>query len=375
MIRGFLHLIAVVIIALSAVGCRQGDRLGDAEAPNEMRHSSLLSMYKSEGCTRVDIKNPWDSTSLLASYILVVDGAEAPQHEVEVQEIRVPVKSLVVYTSVHAGALKELGKIGVVTGVADAQFYKIPEIVEGLKSSVVVDVGKIDAPVAERIIDLNPDAIMLSLYQGMNLNSVKNLNIPLLQMVDNMETTPLGRAEWIKFLGELTGKRAEADSVFEAVEKEYTTIKEKAQASRSKNPKVLVENMYQGVWYVSGGASYQATMIQDAGGDYAWADDKSTGSLFLSFEQVFDKAHDADVWLLKVFGQELSKDALQAMDSRNMLFGAVINGGVYFSNTAESNLFEEFPFHPELMLKDYIEIFHPEVYDDFTPRYFKQMTK
>ena len=312
---------------------------------------------------------------MLASYILVADGAEAPEHDADVQTIRVPVKSLVVYTSVHAGALKELGKIGVVTGVADAQFYKIPEILDGLKSSKIVDVGKIDAPVAERIIDLNPDAIMLSLYQGMNLNSVKNLNIPLLQMVDNMETTPLGRAEWIKFLGELTGNRAKADSIFEAVENEYTIIKEKAQAAQSRNPKVLVENMYQGVWYVSGGASYQATMIKDAGGDYAWADDKSTGSLFLSFEQVFDKAHDADVWLLKVFGQELSKEAMQAMDSRNMLFDAVNNAGVYYSNTAESDLFEEFPFHPELMLKDYIEIFHPEVFDDFTPRYFKQMTQ
>ena len=375
MIRTLSNLIAVIIIALSVVGCRQGDKVDDAEVSNEMRHSSLLSMYKSNGCTRVDIKNPWDSTSLLASYILVADGAEAPELDADVQAIRVPVKSLVVYTSVHAGALKELGKIDAVTGVADAQFYKIPEIVEGLKSSAIVDVGKIDAPVAERIIDLNPDAIMLSLYQGMNLNSVKNLNIPLLQMVDNMETTPLGRAEWIKFLGELTGNRAQADSIFESVENEYMTIKAKAQAAQSRNPKVLVENMYQGVWYVSGGASYQATMIKDAGGDYAWADDKSTGSLFLSFEQVFDKAHDADVWLLKVYDQELSKDAMQAMDSRNMLFDAVNNAGVYYSNTAESNLFEEFPFHPELMLKDYIEIFHPEVFEDFTPRYFKQMTK
>ncbi len=375
MIRTLSNLIVVIFVALTVIGCRQGDKVSKADGSNEMVHSSLLSMYKSQGSTRVDIKNPWDSTSLLASYILVEDGAETPDHDAEVQVIKVPVKSLVVYTSVHAGAFKELGKIGVVTGVADAQFYKIPEIVEGLKSSAIVDVGKTDAPVAERIIDLNPDAIMLSLYQGMNLNAVKNLNIPLLQMVDNMETTPLGRAEWIKFLGELTGNRAKADSIFESVEKEYLTIKEKAQSAQSKNPKVLVENMYQGEWYVSGGSSYQATMIKDAGGDYAWADDKSSGSLFLSFEQVFDKAHDADVWLLKVYNQELSRDAMQAMDSRNMLFDAVNNGGVFYSNTAESALFEEFPFHPELMLKDYIEIFHPEVFDDFTPRYFKQMTK
>lgn len=375
MIRTLSNLIVVIFVALTVIGCRQGDKVSKADGSNEMVHSSLLTMYKSQGNTRVDIKNPWDSTSLLASYILVGDGAETPDHDAEVQVIKVPVKSLVVYTSVHAGALKELGKIGVVTGVADAQFYKIPEIVEGLKSSAIVDVGKTDAPVAERIIDLNPDAIMLSLYQGMNLNAVKNLNIPLLQMVDNMETTPLGRAEWIKFLGELTGNRAKADSIFESVEKEYLTIKEKAQSAQSKNPKVLVENMYQGVWYVSGGSSYQATMIKDAGGDYAWVDDKSSGSLFLSFEQVFDKAHDADVWLLKVYNQELSRDAMQAMDSRNMLFDAVNNGGVFYSNTAESALFEEFPFHPELMLKDYIEIFHPEVFDDFTPRYFKQMTK
>lgn len=373
--KNFLRLTLVVIAAMIVGACNQGDKHKAVDAKNEMRHSSLLSMYSCGRHTRVDIKNPWDSTTLLASYILLPDSEDEPQHCEEVQVIRVPVKSLVVYTSVHAGALKELGSIDVVKGVADAQFYKIAEVIEGLKSSRVVDVGKIDAPVAERIIDLNPDAIMLSLYQGMNLNSVKNLNIPLLQMVDNMETTPLGRAEWIKFLGELVGCRQSADSIFNSVEKEYMTIKAKAQSAQSKNPKVLVENMYQGVWYVSGGASYQATIIKDAGGDYAWADDNSSGSLFLSFEQVFDKAHDADVWLLKVFGQELTKDVIKDMDSRNMLFDAVSNGGVYYSNTAESNLFEEFPFHPELMLKDYIEIFHPEVFDNFTPRYFKQMTQ
>lgn len=362
---------AIVFMTMAACNYKGNEIVNDYN--NELNHSSLLSMYKVDGYTKVDIKNPWDTCNKLASYLLVPTDSGLPDCDEDTEIIRTPVKSLLVYTSVYAGAIKELGKIDVVTGVTDAQFYKIPEVIEGLKNQKIIDAGKADSPITERIIELSPDAILLSIYQGIDINAVEHLHIPILKFVDNMETTPLGRAEWIKLLGELTGRREQADSIFNHVENEYLSLKAITEHLKSNRPKILVENMYQGVWYVSGGKSYQATMIKDAGGDYVWSDDNSTGSLFLSFEQVLDKADDADIWLLKVFGKELTKEELIKMDSRNSLFAPFNNGGVYYSNTAESNLFEEFPFHPELMLKDYINIFHPEILENYTPKYFKKM--
>lgn len=366
-------ILSIVCIILFTARCTSKDTTCVKVGDNTLKYASFLKMWEHEGCFYANIVNPWDTTKLLASYIL------AP-HDIDINDvnenqivIRTPVESLLVYTSVHAGVIKELGRIDVVRGVTDAMFYKIPEITQGLKSGKIIDAGKADAPITERIIELSPDAIILCIYQGMDSKTIDNLGIPILRCVDNMETTPLGRAEWIKFLGALTGKYAEADSIFSNVEQKYNSLSALTKSTNKPNPKVMVENMYQGVWYVSGGDSYQAKMIKDAGGDYVWKDDNSNGSLFLSFEQVYDKAHDADIWLLKVFGYELTKSKLEEMDKRNLKFRPVDLNGVFYANTAEVNLFEEFPFHPELMLSDYIHIFHPELIPNYTPRYFKQM--
>ena len=373
--KRLIHLWVVATFAslLMLVSCQPNSKEAAVSGQNELTHSQLLSMRKHGNGTMVEIANPWDSTKLRASYLLVPTDETIPQDiDSEVTIIRTPVTSLVAYTSVYAGAIKELGSIDVVTGVTDAQFYKIPEIVDGLKSGKIIDAGKSDSPIAERIIELSPDAILLTIYQGMEMNTVQRLGIPILKFVDNMENTPLGRAEWIKLMGELTGTRQTADSIFNQVKASYQSLRDSA-LSVSKRPKVMVENMYQGVWYVSGGNSYQARMIADAGGDYAWKDDTSTGSLFLSFEQVLDKAEGSDIWLLKVFGTDLTAKSLTDMDSRTRLFKPFSTGGVYYSNTAVSNLFEEFPFHPELMLRDYICIFHPTLLSDNNLRYFNQM--
>lgn len=339
---------------------------------NIMKHASQLIMNENDGFTVVKIKNPSDSSEILAKYILVSKSQPIPENLPEGVVIRTPISSALVYTSVHAGVLKELGEIDIVKAVVDAMFYKIPEIKDGLSTGNIADVGNSASPVIEKIIELSPEVIMLSVYDGMNSATVENLGIPILRFTDNFEKTPLGRAEWIKFFGALTEKKSPADSIFNEVKNRYESLAKLADKTVNR-PKVLVENMYQGIWYVSGGDSYQAKMIKDAGGNYAWADDKSTGSLNLSFEQVYDCAADADIWLLKVFGKDLTKAELKAMDERNLLFKAVDNGGVYYANTSEVNLFEEFPFHPELQLADYIKIFHPELLSDHKMRYFKNM--
>lgn len=372
----FRYISAIFAFLILVSSCNSTERNRPTQintSENRMKYASQIGIWDYDRYSIAEIRNPWDSTKLLARYILVPQNAGIPT-DVDKNDIviRTPLSSALVYTSVHAGAIKELGEVDIVTGVVDADFYKIPEIIEGLKQNKVVNAGSSSTPVAEKIIELSPDAILLSIYQGMDTKIIDKLGVPQIKFTDNMEQTPLGRAEWIKFIGALTATEAKADSIFSEVERNYLELCNLTRGI-AKRPKVLVENMYQGVWYVSGGGSYQASMIKDAGGDYAWADDNSTGSLNLSFEQVFDKAYDADIWLLKVFGYDLTYDRLKETDVRNIQFKAANSGGVYYANTAEVNLFEEFPFHPDMMLKDYIKIFHPQTLPDYTPRYFKQM--
>ena len=130
-----LWIVATFASLLMLVSCQPNSKEAAVSGQNELTHSQLLSMRKYGNGTMVEIANPWDSTKLMASYLLVPTDETIPQDiDPEVTVIRTPVTSLVAYTSVYAGAIKELGSIDVVTGVTDAQFYKIPEIVDGLKS-------------------------------------------------------------------------------------------------------------------------------------------------------------------------------------------------------------------------------------------------
>ena len=212
-------------------------------------------------------------------------------------------------------------------------------------------------PTVEKVIEMSPDTILLSPYQDATYGQITKLDIPIIECADYMEFTPLGRAEWIKFYGELLGRRAMADSIYRAVEKAYCEIRQScSRQSPSKRTKVLTEMVLSGVWNVPGGQSYMSQMIQDAGGLYPWADEPSTGSLNLDFNQVLAVAQDADVWLIKSFFIHSLAD-LKGAYSLNDQFKAFQRHQVYVCDTNESHLFERFPFHPEVLLQEYADIF------------------
>lgn len=366
-----LSILLVAAMALAMAACGNSKNSSSSRSgENIMRHSKLLSIEDHREYKTAKIFNAHDSATVDAVYILIDKDAKMPNGLPQGTVIRTPIDNAVVFSSVFAGILDELGEIGIVKGVVDAGYFKHPVITDGLKSGKVADLGPASGPSLEKIAAQQPQAIFLSIYDGMDVKNIDKSGVPIIRMSDNFETDPLARAEWMKLFGVLTGKEDKADSIFDNVEKEYSMLKEQAKKYTSK-PSVLVENMYQGVWYLPGGASYQARIIEDAGGRYLWGDDKSAGSLNLSFEEVLAKAHDADIWLLKLFGTGLDKKTLLGMDRRYGGFKAVDKGGVYYSDTQKTRLFEEFPYHPERLLRDYMLVFHPEAEGKI--RYFKKM--
>lgn len=205
----------------------------------------------------------------------------------------------------------------------------------------------------------------------MDSQGVSGRNVKYVKFAENLESTPLGRAEWLRFIGLLTGEEQRADSIFNKTVENYEALKKKV-AAVEKKPKVISETMYEGVWYMAAGDSYAARLLSDAGADFPWASNKGTGSLSLSFEEVLAKGGDASYWLIKAFGP-MTKQKLLASDKRYSRFKALDAGGVYYSDTSSSRYFEDTPFHPDRLLKDYLIIFHPELLPGDTLTYFRQL--
>ena len=373
-INSFLFI--VLPLALGACGGNKRETTGEDQYNSDkeiISHASLLSIEDREGYDLVTIKtSPEDKFPVRYALIsnLVSEPADLPAGTLK---INVPVSSAVIDSEVYASIIDELSAGGVIRGMFDTSFISSPSLVDRVRKNDIIDVGSPSAPNREKIIALAPDLITLSYFTGMDARNLDNLGIPVLKMADLNESTPLGRAEWIKLFGRLVGQGEKADSIFEVVSTDYENLRQKA-SIRKHRPKVLTEQVYEGVWYVSGGDSYQARLIKDAGGEYFMESDNHTGSLNLSMEQVLERGNDADIWLIKVFGENLTKESLTAKDKRYTRFKPFQTGDIYISDTSKNSLFRDFPFHPELLLKEYIQIFSS---DDGSPElvYFKKISQ
>ena len=202
------------------------------------------------------------------------------------------------------------------------------------------------------------------------------VGIPVVECADYMETGPLQRAEWMRFYGRLVGKGKEADSIFDAVEKEYNSLKEKVKKVKSR-PTVLDGKKLDSSWYVPGINSTVGQMIEDAGGKYVFEDEKSNGAVPYSPEVVLDRGADADIWMLKHYSvNEPTYSDLAAEWPGYAKLKAFKNHNAYVVNLQKSDFYMNTPYHPEILLHEYVNIFHPELGGKYTDnKYFHRVEK
>lgn len=363
---------AVLAFLTSCAGGGTASALEGTEAVS-MKYARLLTLHEGEGFISAEIKNPWDTTKILHRYVLVPKGQEKelPEHLPEGDIIGIPLSHSVFGGSVHIGLIDQLGAYSSVSGVCDLKFMNIKKIHTDARSGKIHDCGSSLSPDIETIIDVAPDAILLSPFENSgSYGKLGKLGIPLIECAEYMETSPLGCAEWMRFYGLLFGKQREADSLFASIEKEYNQLKTLVKGKR--RPTVVTEKKYGSAWYVAGAGSTVGQMLADAGADYIFKDEKSSGALPYAPETVFDRAQQAQIWLIK-YNQEkpLSYSQLSGEWTNYTRMDAFRNRNIYGCDLGKTLYYEETPFHPNLLLKDYIKIFHPEILKDYKLRYYK----
>ena len=252
--------------------------------------------------TIVSIADPWDSTKTLQEYILIDRTKPLPKNLPNGTVIKVPVKNAIMYTTVHVAIFEFLGAMESIAGICEPKYLTSKKAIELVNSNKIADCGLATSPNIEKIMDIGGEIIIVSPFEHGGYGQAEKLGVPIFEAADYMETHPLGRAEWIKIHGLLTGKREMADSIFKSKVQQYNYYKDLASKAEYK-PKLIAERKYGSSWFIPGGASYVAQMYNDAGAEYIFDSENNTGSVPYSFEKVLEKGQNADIWLLKYDSQ------------------------------------------------------------------------
>lgn len=345
--------------------------LGEGGDTLDLKYAENLKIVSYDDYRVATLRNPWDTLEILHTYVLVGRDEPLPDSLPQGTVVRVPLQKAVIYSSVHCGLMEELGALAAVGGVCDLRYIDLPYIKEGCRTGRIADLGSGMNPDIEKLMALHPDAVMLSPFENSGgYGRLGKLDIPIIECADYMETSALGRAEWMCFYGLLFGAAPQADSLFAEVDSCYRRLKMRAKLS-STSLSIVSELKSGSAWYVPGGRSTIGRLFQDACGRYAFADDTHSGSVPLAFETVFDKAGDADVWLVKYNrDHDMSYADLEADYIGYTGFKAFKTRNVYGCNTAKVPFYEETPFRPDYLLSDLIQILHPEIGDLGGLRYF-----
>lgn len=404
-----IYIFGALLALLVLTACQGGKTTaGEAEEGDtlKMKYAKLLTIVKhgEKGTAslnndaedaeyqyaEVNVANPWKAGTMLHRYILIPKGEEGDKTVAMLAKrrstgarcttdtMRTPVESNLVFTAPHCQLLTELGCQNAITGVCDKDYINIPDIKSRAQADAkvahpIMDCGSSMQPDIERIIALHPEALLISPFENSGgYGKLDKLRIPVIETADYMETSPLGRAEWIKLYGLLLGS-SKADSLFSAIEKEYLQLKAEA-AKLPLGLSILTERKTGNVWYVPGGKSTMGILLRDAHARYIFADDTHSGSLSMSPEQIIAKGNQVDVWAFKYFGgNALTKQDLLAEYQGYQALKAFQTGTVYETDTSCEPYFELTSFHPEILLREFIVLSHPEAGDKFGKlRFYKK---
>ena len=348
-----MSLMLTVLLMASCVSKPVREPQPVQQAENLMHYARNVAVYEADSGYQMEVCNPWDTTVLLGSYFIPQEGFG----------------SVICFSSTQWSVFLELGEIARVKGLLEGRYVHDQRMRDLLADGTVKDVGTETAKNIEMMIQMHPDVILYSPYFDGNQDPLKVTGAMLFPFADYLETTPLGRAEWIRIVGMMTGRREDADAWFNDIVARYDALKDLC-VDVEQRPTVFSDLAFNGQWYVPGGQSYIAQLFKDAGADYIWKDDPSTASFPLDSETILAKAQHADFWrVTNSLSVSMTYESLKRENAVYALFDAYKNHHILVCDIQETGYFEKSQIEPDVLLADFIAIFHPEVMAENQPGY------
>lgn len=373
-------LLLLSLLLLVACGGKKNAKVSDAGALHDSAAlvkpqyaKGFTVRYLENGVRLVEVEDPQkDEDKMPVSYqfALVEKGSDAEVPE-GYTKVEVPVQRTIVMTMLQLSNFTALKAHDIVKGITGTKNLFNKDIRKRVKDGSIVKIGMEGNFDTELILAANPEVIFISPFKRGGYDAIKETGITLIPHLGYKELNPLGQAEWVKFVGLFIGKEKEANDLFKGIEQRYNEAKAFAADAKTR-PTVFSGEMHGGNWYAVGGKNFLAQLFRDAGADYV-VKNEDTGGSNIEFEQMYAMAANADYWrILNSYPDTFSYDALKASEPRNDLFKAFREKHVIYCNMKQTAYYETTPVEPDVLLKDLLAIFHPELVEkDYKPKYYQ----
>jgi iron complex transport system substrate-binding protein len=377
-----LYLLIVTALLLNACTGQPGTSVnttGHGGGTHFTRYASGFRVLDQGSYTLIEVTDPWQqSKDVIFSYVLAPDPEVLPDSLKNISFIKTPVKRVIALSTTHVAMIDQLGSAESIVGLSGSGFIYSSTIRARIESGSVKDVGYGQGLDFETIVKLEPDVLFLYGVEGnvmTILEKLTDLGIPAVFCGEYLETHPLGKAEWIRFFSLFYEKEEQSARFFQKIDSAYSALSALASGVLSK-PVVLNGLPWKDTWYMAGGKSFAAQLMEDAGGDYLWRDNPSTQAVPLDLESVYMRALNADIWINPGAAGSLADILLQDERLGDL---EVLQSGHVFNNDARSSVdggndyWESGTVRPDLVLADLIEVFHPGLLTDHHFVYYRQL--
>ncbi len=372
----------LALYLLIAFSCSSESQQAGTQATEQLpKYAKGFSISYIDGYKTVTVHRAWKnkdgSPPKPIQYILLKKGQTAPASLSGFVQVQTPIQKIICLSTTHVPFVAMLGEGEKIVGLSGCKYISNPSVRNGIKLGKIREVGQENGINLEIILNLQPDAVM-AYSTGESDNSYQQLLRAGLKVALNseyLEETPLGKAEWVKFVGAFFDKEKQADSLFNEIEKAYIETSQLAKNQTDK-PTAFLNVPYGNTWYMAGGKSFAAKLLTDAGAAYVLGKDTTNGSVQMSIEAVFQSAQKADFWLNVSDFNTLQE--LKNADNRFIEFTALQKGNIFNNNKKvnENGGIEYWELgvaRPDIVLKDLVKIFYPDLVPNHELYFYKKL--
>ena len=369
--KRWIQLAVVALCAIVVAACgRKSVSLEDFDKPVYMlEYASGFDIQGADSKQSVllTVTNPWQGADGIAVQLFIARDGETAPEGFDGQVLEGDAERIVAMSSTHIAMLDAIGEVDRVVGVSGIDYISNPDI--QARRDRIGDVGYEGNINYELLLSLDPDLVLLYGVNGASgmEPKLRELGIPFMYVGDYLEESPLGKAEWMVALSEVVGCRSEGEKVFAEIPVRYNALKQRVAENALDAPSVMLNMPYGDSWFMPSAGSYAVRLIEDAGGDYIYKKNTGNASTPVDMEEAYLLASAADLWLnvgmASTLG-EVKAACPKFADTRCFRNGYVYNNNARTNAAGGNDYFESGVVHPELVLRDLVKIFHPELVEE-----------